>query len=148
MDTQDLKVHIEEIIPRPVHVVFDTITKREKLVEFFPYGASSDLALGEKIIWDFNEYGTVELEVKKIQKELIIVFVWSASGVDTKVEMLFTPADDNSTRLEITETGWPLDELGAKRAMEQTHGWADFLARLKAYVGFGIDLRTPSVVPA
>lgn len=43
--------------------------------------------------------------------------------------------------MTITETGWPMDDEGVARALEQTAGWVDFLCSMKAYLVYGVNLR-------
>lgn len=48
---------------------------------------------------------------------------------------------DNSTVVTITEKSMPLDENGIKWLKGNSEGWANFLACLKAYLEYGINLR-------
>ena len=56
--------------------------------------------------------------------------------------MQFTPDGENATVVTITESKFPLTEEGVKRALGQNSGWTYTLCGLKAYVQFGINLRT------
>ena len=48
---------------------------------------------------------------------------------------------DNSTIVRVNENGKELNEANLKWALENSGGWANFLACLKAYLEYGIQLR-------
>ena len=53
-----------------------------------------------------------------------------------------TPDGPDATVVVITESKFAMTEEGVKRALGQTAGWTYTLCGLKAYVQFGINLRT------
>jgi len=55
--------------------------------------------------------------------------------------MMLTPKDSNATLVTITEKSMDNDEAGIKWLKGNTEGWANFLACLKAYLEYGINLR-------
>ena len=55
--------------------------------------------------------------------------------------MTLTQRANNSTLVSITEKSRENDEAGIKWLMGNTEGWANFLACLKAYLEYGINLR-------
>ena len=57
------------------------------------------------------------------------------------VEMTLTPRGTGSTVVRIAEKSRELDEAGLKWLQGNTQGWANFLACLKAYLEYGINLR-------
>jgi hypothetical protein len=57
------------------------------------------------------------------------------------VEMILNTRDDNSTLVTITEKIRENDEAGIKWHKGNTEGWANFLAYLKDYLEYGINLR-------
>ncbi len=48
---------------------------------------------------------------------------------------------DHTTLVEVTEKGMDNTEAGIKWLKSNTGGWANFLACLKAYLEYGINLR-------
>ena len=52
-----------------------------------------------------------------------------------------TVADKHSTLVTVTEKSRENDEAGIKWLQGNTEGWANFLACLKAYLEYGINLR-------
>jgi hypothetical protein len=55
--------------------------------------------------------------------------------------MTLTGRDDGSTVVTITEKSRNNDEAGIKWLTGNTAGWANFLACLKAFLEYGINLR-------
>lgn len=55
--------------------------------------------------------------------------------------MNLEPKKDGSTVVRITEKEMENDETGINWLKGNTEGWANFLACLKAYLEFGINLR-------
>jgi uncharacterized protein YndB with AHSA1/START domain len=83
----------------------------------------------------------MNVRVKKIEKDKFISFLWTATGVETRVEMKLEPVGSNTTLVSIVENGWPKDDKGIARLVEQTHGWVHFLCGLKVYLEHGINIR-------
>ena len=48
---------------------------------------------------------------------------------------------DDSTIVRVNENGKELNEDNLKWALENSGGWANFLACMKAYLEYGIQLR-------
>jgi len=55
--------------------------------------------------------------------------------------MTLIPREGDGTVVTITEKGRENDEAGLKWFMGNTEGWANFLACLKAYLEYRINLR-------
>jgi hypothetical protein len=55
--------------------------------------------------------------------------------------MTLTPVGGNDTLVNITEKSRDNDESGINWLRQNTEGWANFLACLKAYLEYGINLR-------
>lgn len=62
-------------------------------------------------------------------------------GLELLVEITITPKGKESTLVTITEKGRKNDEAGIRWLKGNTEGWANFLACLKAYLEYGINLR-------
>ncbi len=135
-----LRVRIEEIIPSSRGDVFDAVVNAKKIVKHFANKASGDLVERARVTWDFGEYGSVELHVREIRFNSLIVFEWPASGLSCLVSIRFED-DTKGTRVSVVEDGWKLTIDGGDRLMGQTQGWTGFLLGLKAYLVHGINLR-------
>ena len=74
----------------------------------------------------------------KIEANRSISFVWDP---ETLVTFTLEPQQDNSTVVRVQEAGKEFSEQNLEWALENTAGWANFLACMKAYLEHGIQLR-------
>ncbi len=155
----ELKFTVQMKIQKPVDVVFDGVYNPAKLSQYFTTsGASGPLDEGTTVIWNFADYpGEVPVRVKKVVPNQLIVFEWGAGeggqdasgnkeqrleeGVVCRVEMTFETADDGSTLVRITESGWPETDKGLKLSYGNCQGWSQMSCCLKAFLEYGINLR-------
>ena len=79
--------------------------------------------------------------VKKIQQHEYISFDWSSTNDNMLVEIFLEQKSLTSTIVRIKQNTFKNDEQGINQAIGQTEGWANFLASLKAYLEYGINLR-------
>ena len=136
----ELKTNVQLKILKPVEEVFEAVVNNEKMSGYFISSGTGRLEAGKIVTWEFADYNAVlDIKVESVSKNEII-FLWSASGVETKVIFYFLKDGDN-TILKITEDGWNKDDEGIERALEQTKGWAQMSVCLKGYVEFGVALR-------
>jgi uncharacterized protein YndB with AHSA1/START domain len=97
---------------------------------------------GRQLKWQFPEFEMeFPIRVGKIEKDKYISFHWDLDGIELLVEITLTSIDNTSTIVTITEKGRKNDEAGIKWLKGNTEGWANFLACLKAYLEYGINLR-------
>lgn len=68
------------------------------------------------------------------------------------VTISLTPVNDTTTFVQVTEGNEELSDEGLQWLKSNTEGWANFLACLKAWLEYGINLRRgafdPSQLPA
>jgi uncharacterized protein YndB with AHSA1/START domain len=76
-----LRVRIEETIPASRGDVFDAVVNAKKLVKHFANKSSGDIVERARITWDFGEFGSVELHIREVRFNSLIVFEWPASGL-------------------------------------------------------------------
>ena len=81
------------------------------------------------------------IRVGKIEKDKYISYYWKIDDFELFVEITLTPKEDNRTLVTITEKSRNNDEAGITWLKQNTEGWANFLACLKAYLEYGINLR-------
>jgi uncharacterized protein YndB with AHSA1/START domain len=142
MKNQTLEVKAALQVQKPVDVVFEAIVNPGKMSNYFISKASGRMEEGKNIIWRFPEFDMdVPIRVGKIEKNVFISFYWDDNGKELLTEMTLTPKINNSTLIRITEKSRENDEAGIKWLIGNTEGWANFLACLKAYLEYGINLR-------
>jgi uncharacterized protein YndB with AHSA1/START domain len=138
----DIDVKVKDKVLKPIGEVFDAIVNPNKLSNFFISRASGPLKKGESVTWFFDDIGgQVSVMPNIVNKNELITFQWSASGIKAQVEMVFKAIDSNSTSITITEKSFPFDETGVSKALQQTQGWTDFICSMKAFLYCGINLR-------
>jgi hypothetical protein len=136
-----LRVHVTDRILKPVGEVREAIVDPARMSGYFISRGDQPMKAGRSVRWEFADVGgELVVEVEEVSDDAVR-FRWSASGVDSKVDIELEPYDDNSTIVNVTETGWPMDDVGVARALEQTAGWVDFLCSMKAFLLYGINLR-------
>jgi len=97
---------------------------------------------GKELIWKFPEFDEgFPVRVDKVDKNKNISFYWDTDSNELLVEINLTPTDNDSTLVTITEKSMENNEAGIKWLKGKTEGWANFLACLKAYLEYGINLR-------
>jgi uncharacterized protein YndB with AHSA1/START domain len=142
MNTKTLEIKAAIQIQKPLHEVFEAIVDPVKMSNYFISKGSGRMEEGKELIWQFPEFAMkVPVRVGKIEHDRYISFYWDNENTELFVEMTLAARKDNSTLLSVTEKNMENDEAGIKWLMSNTEGWANFLACLKAYLEYGINLR-------
>jgi len=142
MKNQALEIKAALQILKPVNEVFEAIVDPAKMSNYFISKSSGKMEEGRQVMWQFPEFeGEFPVRVGKIEKNKYISFFWDMDSLELKVEITLTPRDNNATLVTVTEKGRDNDESGIKWLKGNTEGWANFLACLKAYLEYGINLR-------
>jgi len=126
-------------IQKPIEEVFEGIINPEKMTKYFISESSGRLDSGKEVIWKFPEFeDKFPIKEIKIEKNRSISFVWDP---ETIVKITLEKFPDGSTIIRVNEKGKELNEVNLKWALENSGGWANFLACMKAYLEYGIQLR-------
>ncbi len=142
MKTQSLEIKTAIQILKPADVVFEAIVDPKKMSNYFISESSGRMEEGKNIIWKFPEFDMkFPVRVGKIDKNKYISYYWKIDDIELLVEMTLTPKESNATLVTITEKSRENDEAGITWLRQNTEGWANFLACLKAYLEYGINLR-------
>ena len=142
MKDQSLEIKTAIQILKPVTEVFEAIVDPNKMSNYFISKSSGRLETGKQIMWQFPEFDMeFPIRVGKIIKHEYISYYWDVEGTELLVEMTLTARAVSSTLVTITEKDRANDEAGIKWLKGNTEGWANFLACLKAYLEYGINLR-------
>ena len=142
MENRTLEIETAIGIMKTPREVFEAIVDPAKMSNYFISRGSGRLEEGKAIMWRFPEFDfEFPVRVARIEKDSYISFWWESDGIDLLVEVTLTPRGTGSTVVRITEKSRELDEAGLKWLQGNTQGWANFLACLKAYLEYGINLR-------
>lgn len=143
MTNQALEIKASIQVQKPIHEVFETIVDPTKMTNYFISESDGRMEEGKKLTWYFPEFKTpVPVRIGKIEKDKYISFFWN--GEDAKelfIEINLDAKDAGDTLVIVTEKSRDNDEAGIKWLKGNTEGWANFLACLKAYLEYGINLR-------
>ena len=143
MEKNILQAKTGTVIAKPAHDVFEAIVDPIQMSRYFITTGSGRLETGKTVDWTWADVNAeLTVKVSKVVKDRSISFLWSASGVETRVELKLERIDDQTTKVEVVEIGWPPDPEGIARLAEQTQGWVHMLCCLKAYLEYSINLRT------
>ena len=128
-------------IQKPVHEVFEAIVDPTQMSNYFLAYGSGRMETGVELTWRFPEFDMdIPVRVGEVRKEEYVSYYWDNDKNEMFVEMTLT-AKGNDTVVIVTEKGAENNEAGIKWLKENTEGWANFLACLKAWLDHGINLR-------
>lgn len=130
-------------ILKPVHEVFEAIVNPEKMSNYFIASGSGRMEEGKEIIWRFPEFDMdVPVLVGKTENDRSLSFYWDVAENKHVVEITLTSKNEiSATVVHVTEKSTGSHDPGIEWLKGNTEGWANFLACLKAYLEYGINLR-------
>ncbi len=139
---QQLEVKAAIQIRKPVAEIFEAIVNPEKMINYFISKSTGRMEEGKNLIWNFPEFdGDCPVKVGKIEPNQYVSFYWDVDEKELLTEIRLTPKEHNSTLVNITEKSMENNEAGINWLGGNTEGWANFLACMKAYLEYGINLR-------
>jgi uncharacterized protein YndB with AHSA1/START domain len=142
MKKESLEIKVALQILKPVDEVFEAIVDPSKMSNYFISKSSGRMKEGEVILWQFPEFDPeFPVRIDKIETNKYISFFWGMDGAELLVEISLMPVEKRATVVTITEKSRNNDEEGIKWLKGNTEGWANFLACLKAFLEYGINLR-------
>ncbi len=145
---QKLEIETSLKIQKPAHEVFEAIVDPKKISNYFISKSSGRLEQGKTITWQFPEMDMeFPVRVNKMQTDKFISYDWDnfEDGVATTVEIELKPREEGETFVTVTEKSRDNNEAGIKWLKGNTGGWANFLACLKAWLEYGINLRKGAI---
>lgn len=126
-------------IQKPIEEVFEGIIKPEIMSKYFISESSGPLETGKEVFWKFPEFPDKYLVKNiKIETNKSVSFVWDP---ETVVNIDLEAQADGSTLIKVTEGTKELNEQNIAWLSENSGGWGNFLACMKAYLEYGIQLR-------
>jgi uncharacterized protein YndB with AHSA1/START domain len=138
-----LQINTAIQISHKVEEVFEAIVNPQQMSNYFISAGSDVMDSGKTVRWKFPEFEmTFDVKVVKVVPNQLISFEWEgAEGRQTLVEINLSKVQENSTLVKVSEGKMPHDDAGIIWLGQNTGGWANFLACLKAYLEYGINLR-------
>ena len=139
---EKLEINCAMQIQKPIREVFEAIIIPEKMSNYFISQSTGIMEEGKNLIWKFPEFDfECPVKVQKVEKDKYISFYWDNSGFELLVEITLTEKENNSTLVSISEKSMENNEAGLKWLSGNSFGWSNFLACLKAYLEYNINLR-------
>ncbi len=138
----EIKASIQVL--KPALEVYDAIVNPDKMNKYFIKESTGFMKEGEMVVWKFPEMDmSCDVKVDKAEKDKYISFFWDGAddGEDTFVEITLKEIEPEITLVTVTERSKANNEAGIIWLKRNTGGWASFLAFLKAWMEYGINLR-------
>jgi uncharacterized protein YndB with AHSA1/START domain len=122
--------------------VFEAFVEPAITSKFWFSRGSGKLEAGKTVRWDWEMYGfSVDARVKALEPNKRILVEWSAYGMPTDIEWVFTARRDGTTFVSITNSGFggSPQEI-ASNAVGSTEGFSFVLAGAKALLEHNVLL--------
>ena len=139
------KIERELFLPVPVTQVWEAIATAEGLGHWFSNQVSLDLQVGGAIKFTWNDHGTSNGRIERLDPPNVFAYRWQAHTVPDDEPL--TPANstvvtfsltevDNGTQLSVVETGFAGLETAVREQnfQENTTGWRVELQELVDYL--------------
>lgn len=122
------------LIRRPAAEVFEAFIDPAITSKFWFSEGSGRLEQGCQVQWHWKRFASsVQVNVLAIEEQKRILIEWSALDTPTTVEWIFAAWEDNTTFVNITNTGFSGNgDEQAGQAIASAEGFALVLAGLKA----------------
>jgi len=132
----------ELLIRKPVAEVFEAFVNPAMTTQFWFTKSSGRLEVGKHIRWDWEMYNvSSDVDVKAIEPNMRILIEWSGYGAPTAVEWIFTPHQNDTTFVSVTNSGFVgTDDEIVEQALGSTGGFTLLLAGAKALLEHNIRL--------
>lgn len=136
----EVVVEAQMMIRRPVAVVFEAFVNPDITTSFWFTKSSGRLALGKKVIWEWEMYGVAtEVEVLEVVPNQQIRIQWGDPA--TTVEFVFTEMEDGYTYVVIKNYGFGQEgEDLLREVIDSTGGFTTVLDGAKAFLEHGLAL--------
>ncbi|MDO4229786.1 MAG: SRPBCC domain-containing protein [Capnocytophaga sp.] len=119
--------------------MFEWIINPDYMTHYFISKSSGIMEVGKVLMWEFPEFsGEFPVKVTAITPNKSISFIWDEETVVT-IELEDQP--NGTMVVKVAEDGKPFSEENIQWALGNTEGWANFLACMKAYLEYGVELR-------
>lgn len=142
MTPQTLEIKTAIQIQKPAHEVFEAIVDPTKMSNYFISESTGRMEEGKQLTWRFPEFDMdAPVKIGKVEADSLIAYHWENEGQEQLVEIKLDPKEHNSTLVTVSERSMENNEEGIRWLAGNSAGWANFLACLKAYLEYGINLR-------
>ena len=139
---EKLEINAAIQIGKPSEEVYEAIVDPAQMSNYFIARGSARMTEGAEVIWKFPEFDfEVPVKVIKVEPGHRITFLWGEEGKEDTVDISLHSVGDKATVVRVKESDRKNDEAGLDWLKGNTEGWANFLACMKAFLEYGINLR-------
>lgn len=139
---QPFSTSVKIQILKPSSTVFEGIVNPDHMTQYWICESSGTMIEDTTVTWRFPEFpDPFNAEVKRIEKDKNVSFTWLADEHEDLVEIRLESLGDKGTKVTITERRLDNEAMSLEWVKGSTEGWTNFLACLKAYLEYGINLR-------
>ena len=134
-------------VKKPIAEVFDAVVNPDKLKVYFICTSTGPLVKGATVMWQFADHpGEFPVKVIDLVPNSSIELQWNGDDESymTTIDMKFEAVKEGVTKVAISETGWNENDAAIKSSYRNCGGWMHMACCMKAYLEFGINLRTGS----
>jgi uncharacterized protein YndB with AHSA1/START domain len=129
-------------IQKPAAEIFEAILNPAQMSNYFIIKSTGRMEEGKVLTWNFPEFEAgFPVRVGKIEQDALVSYYWDVEGREHLCEIRLEPQADGSTVVAVTEKSADGHDPGLAWLKGNTEGWANFLACLKAWLEYGINLR-------
>src|SRR5688500_7445478 len=142
-DNKKLWITASLKVLKPAPEVFEAIVDPAKMSNYFISSSTGRMEEGKTLTWQFPEFDMkFPVKVDRVLKDELISYRWDdLDGTETRVEINLKKMEGESCIVTVTEKSRDNNEEGINWLRRNTEGWANFLACLKAWMEYGINLR-------
>ena len=132
----------EMLIRKPVAEVFEAFVNPEMTTRFWFTKSTGRVEAGKHLTWTWEMYDiSVQVNVKEIEAGKRILIEWGNYGSMTTVEWVFTPYENDTTYVSITNSGFQGDgDKVVRDSLDSKGGFTWVLAGLKALLEHDLEL--------
>lgn len=135
----ELNIKASIQIQKPIHEVFENIVNPDKMTNYFIATSTGRIIENAELVWTFPEFDEkCPVTITQVIPNKKITFVWDP---ETVVDFELQELADKRTLVKVTEGTKEVNEKNIKWFAGNTEGWANFLACLKAFSEYNINLR-------
>lgn len=137
-----LQINAALQVQKPINEVYQAIVDPNQMVHYFISKSTGPMEEGKTVWWEFPEFEeSYPVRIGNLIPDEFISFSWDIGEKELTVEITLIPQNNGSTLVKIIEKEMDNDQDGINWLKGNTEGWANFLACLKAYLEYGINLR-------
>jgi uncharacterized protein YndB with AHSA1/START domain len=142
MDQKSIRAKAGMLIRKPVAEVFEAFVNPKITTKFWFTKSSGRLEAGKQITWTWEMYNaSAQVHVIEVEKNKQIFMKWGDPGAMTHVEWIFTPYEDDTTFVSVTNFGFEGDDAAVvAQALDSTGGFTTVLDGAKAWLEHNINL--------